>query len=264
MSESGPVFLSVSKVSVRKAIAAVFLASITSLSVLAQSVGSVPYKSQEFSEADGIPVLVKHLPDWENRRASLAFSKSTGELRAAVGERPIVDLIDFIPGTEAATAQYDAGRLLIVEYASPQVSTETDDKLTAAIAASGDGKTFVRRIGNYNVILFDAPNATAANELIDQVKYEKQVQWLGKNPFSISAERAFVLTTTDIFMSTLMVIVGGVVFSIMGGLLVGFVFFSFRDRRRANMGKFSDAGGMTRLNLDGFTPDITPERLLGD
>jgi hypothetical protein len=30
------------------------------------------------------------------------------------------------------------------------------------------------------------------------------------------------------------------------------------------MPTFTDAGGMTRLNLDGFTPDIIPDRLLKD
>jgi hypothetical protein len=30
------------------------------------------------------------------------------------------------------------------------------------------------------------------------------------------------------------------------------------------MHTYTDAGGMTRLNLDGLTPDIAPDRLLND
>lgn len=244
--------------------AALLLACVFSIALTAQSNSSVPYKSQEVSESDGIPVLVKHLPDWESKRDSTAFVTNAPDLKKAVGERPIADLIEFTPGTEAVTAQYDAGRLLIVEFASPQISTETDEKINAAIAANDDGKTFNKRIGNYNVMVFDATGSWAANSLIDQVKYEKQVTWLGKNPFAISAERAFVITTSDIFLSTLLVIVGGLVSSILIGVIVGYIFFQLRERKRATMTTYTDAGGMTRLNLDGFTPEITPDRLLGE
>lgn len=248
----------------RNSFAALLLACAFSVTSLAQNNGSIPYKSQEISEIDGVPVLVKHLPDWEFRRDSTAFATSSADLKQALGDRPMVDLIDFTAGTEAVTAQYDAGRLLIVEFASPQISVETDEKINAAIASNGDGKTFNRRIGNYNVVVLDASGSSAANALIDQVKYEKQITWLGKNPFAISAERAFVMTTADIFLSTLMVIVGGIVASIFIGLFVGYFFFYYRDGKRSKMYAYTDAGGMTRLNLDGFTPDIAPDRLLGD
>jgi len=48
------------------------------------------------------------------------------------------------------------------------------------------------------------------------------------------------------------------------GIAVGYIFFYLRDGKRSNTYAYTDAGGMTRLNLDGFTPDIVPERLLGD
>src|SRR5262245_46806848 len=66
-------------------------------------------KSQEVSEVDGIPVLIKHLPDWENVRSQAAFTTNANDLRLAVGEKPVLDLIDFTGGTEAATASYPAG-----------------------------------------------------------------------------------------------------------------------------------------------------------
>ena len=223
------------------------------------------YKSQEVSEEDGIPVLIKHLPDWESRRDKVTFATNATELNAGLGDRPVLNLIDFTAGTEAVAAQYDAGKLLIVEYSSPQGSVDADAKFTEALERDPQsGSTAYRRIGNYNAFVFDAANISAANALLDQVKYEKQIQWLGDNPFILTPERAFILTTADIFFSTLLVIVMGIVLAILSGLVVGLVYFMLRGRRRAAMTAYTDAGGMTRLNLDGFTPDIVPERLLGD
>ena len=244
--------------------AALFLACIASLNVLGQTDRSIPYKSQEISEKDGVPVVMEHLPEWETVRKRAAFAKNGSELKRALGDRPIFDLVDFTAGTEAASAEYDVGKLLIIEYTSPQASVDADQKFKAFIADSGDTTIAYRRIGNYNVLILDAPDTPAAEALIDQVKYEKQVQWLGNNPFHISAERAFVLTTADIFFSTVLVILMGIGFSIIGGIVAGYTFFSLREYKRASMPTFSDSGGMTRLNLDGFTPDIVPKRFLGD
>jgi hypothetical protein len=153
---------------------------------------------------------------------------------------------------------------LVIEYSTPQASIDADDTLRSRLAGLNDALTVYRRIGNYNVFVFDAVDQTAANALLDQIKYEKTVQWLGKNPYIISAERAFVIGTADLFLSTLLVIVMGIGLAIVFGIISGYVFFSIREYRRASMPTFSDAGGMTRLNLDGFTPDIGPERLLKD
>ena len=232
------------------------------LSIAAQQAANNVHKSQEVSEVDGVPVLIKHLPDADNVRPQATFAKSVGELKAVLGDRPVLDQIEFVAGTEAVTASYPAGKLLIVEYTSPQQSVEADQKFTSTIG--DDPAMAYRRIGNYNVIVFDAVDKAAAEALIDQVKYEKQVQWLGNNPFRISAERAFVITTTDMFISTALIIVLGAVISIFGGLVAGLIYFQFRERQRSHMAAFSDAGGMTRLNLDGFTPDIMPDRLLGE
>ena len=241
-----------------RVIAALFLASFTNLAVSGQAVGSLSYKSQEVSEKDAIPVIIKHLPDWESVRDRTTFAKSVGELKSALGERLVLDLIDFSAGTEAATAPYDAGKLLIIEYSTPQGSIEADTQFSAKLAAVDDAATVYRRIGNYNAFVFDPISPTAANDLLDQVKYEKTVQWLGKNPYIISPERTFVLTTADIFLSTFLVIVMGLGTAIFIGIISGYVFFSIREYKRAGMPTFSDAGGMTRLNLDGFTPDVTP------
>jgi hypothetical protein len=247
------------KMYLTKAFTAFFLLVIFNLPFLGQAVGSIPYKSQEVSEIDGIPVLIKHLPAWETVRERTTFAKSAEELRSVLGERPVIDAIDFSAGTEAVTAPYDAGKLLIVEFTSPQGSVEADSTIKAILSDAGDRATVYRRIGNYNALVLDSVDEVAANALLDEVKYEKQVQWLGDNPFLITAERAFVLTTSDIFLSTALVIVFGFAGSILVGIVVGYIFFYFRDGKRSKLRTFSDAGGMTRLNLDGFTPAILPD-----
>jgi hypothetical protein len=236
------------------------------LGSFAQEPKAPAVKSLEISESEGVPVLVKHLPDWEIVRGSATFTNNTADLRNALGERPIFDLIDFAGGTEAVTAAYPQGKLLIIEYATPQSSVEMDAKTVQRLAEIGGTQNiFYRRIGNYNVFVFDAPDEAAADSLLDRVKYEKDVQWLGENPFMLRrAERAFIHTTSDIFIATVLIIVLGIGTAVLTGLIVGFIFFRFRDQRRAMTAAFSDAGGMTRLNLDELSAPIVSERLLKD
>ncbi|MFZ1701952.1 MAG: hypothetical protein WBO10_05040 [Pyrinomonadaceae bacterium] len=244
-----------------KLVVATLITAFAICEAVSQPAESAKYQSQEVSEIDGLPVLIKHLPDWENHRPQTTFATDIGQLKTALGERPILDLIDFSTGTEAVTAPYDVGKLLIIEYTSPQASIEADTNFLQFLADTGDATIAYRRIGNYNVLVFDVVDTDASSAFIDQVKYEKQVQWLGDNPFIISAERAFVLTTSDMFLSTAMVIVFGMGGSILVGIFAGYIFFTFRDGKRSKLGTFSDAGGMTRLNLDGFTPESRSQLL---
>ncbi len=218
------------------------------------SVGAVAQNAprpQEISDGDGLPVLVKHLPDWPQKHPGSVFAADPAPLKTELGERPVIDLIDFRGGTEAVTASYPEGRLLIVEYSNPQLSSEADSKFLAYFAAAPESSTVYRRIGNYNVFVFDAPDQAAANSLLDQIKYQKTVQWLGEDPYlSEKLERYFVVTTRDIFISTVLWIIGGIFTSVLAGVLIGFVFYRIREQRRRDWKAFSDAGGLTRLNLD--------------
>lgn len=227
----------------------------------AQSGTDAPIKSREVSDVDGIPVLIKHLPDWENARNRATYILNRSELQNALGNRPGLDLIEFESGTEAVTAPYDSGKLLLVEFSTPQASVDADAKIQQRLAeTAGNPPIFYRRIGNYNVFFFDSADEASANALFDQIKYEKNVQWLGEDPFYYErAERSKVRTLSEVFIATVLWIVGGLALSVLIGLGVGYIYFRWREQQRAVMKEFSDAGGMTRLNLDGFTP--SPERL---
>ena len=223
------------------------------------------FKSQEVSDEDGIPVLIKNLPDWENARKSATHTNNVNDLRAALGERSVFELIDFRGGTEAVAAPYPAGKLLIIEYTNPQSSIEADNLFKQRLAEQpGATPTVYRRIGNYNAFVFDATDEAAANELLNQVKYDKTVQWLGEDPFyQKKADRFFAIRAADIFLSTALLIVGGVVGAILTGIGVGLLFFRSRQQERASMTAFSDAGGMTRLNLDELAESPAAKGLLG-
>ncbi len=125
------------RMAARGIVAAIFMIAAVGLS--AQPANTPVYNSQEVSEIDGIPVLIKHLPDWENVRATTVFARSTDELKAALGERAVLNAIDWAPGTEAVTAHYSVGRLLIVEYSSPQGSIDADTRFAEALKGDAVG-----------------------------------------------------------------------------------------------------------------------------
>ncbi|MGQ0541685.1 MAG: hypothetical protein ACT4O9_07535 [Blastocatellia bacterium] len=232
-----------------------------SLSLAAQQPLNSEYKSQEISEIDGVPVLLKHLPDWERVRGAAVFTNRTSDLKAALGDRAVLDLIDFSGGTEAVTAPYEAGSLLIVEYTNPQGSAFADQRFLAKLAENpSTPPTVYRRIGNYNAFVFDAADEAAANALLEQIKYQKTVQWLGEDPYlARKLERYLALSASDIVVTTALFIVSVLAFALGFGLLAGFIYYRFRDQRRANQTAFSDAGGMIRLNLDELSEPLRLE-----
>jgi hypothetical protein len=223
------------------------------LSVLAQ-VGAP--KSQEVSDSDGQPVLLKHLPEYETVRANAVFSTDGTTIKQTVNS-PVLDAIEFPVGTEAVSAEYPAGRLVIIEYTNPQASVQADSKIQQFLASQPQPSIAYRRIGNYNAFVFGVSDGSAAVELLDQVKYEKSIQWLGEDPYLLKRiERYMITTSRDIMISTVLVIVGGLATSVVIGIFAGFIFFRVRDQKRESRTAFSDAGGLTRLNLDGLSEEL--------
>ena len=52
--------------------------------------------------------------------------------------------------------------------------------------------------------MFDAPDEQTAKQLIDQVKYEQVVQWLGENPnIYKEAEKRYINTTLGVLVAVL-------------------------------------------------------------
>ena len=218
-----------------------------------------------------IPVLVKHLPNWESVRQRIVYAVEPNTLRGALRNQRVLEAVDFEGGAEAVVANYDSATLVIIEFNTARIAGDNDwnirtkiNELRSPNQAVAPMPSAYRRVGNYSVFVFDAPSEQAANQLIDQVKYQQVVQWLGENPYLYeNAQREFVETTLGVFVAVVkgsglaLVACFGI-----GGFFGALLFVRRRAQQRAVEG-YSDAGGMVRLNLDEITPQADPGRLLG-
>ena len=240
----------------------------------------------QLSAGEGeIPVLVKHLPQWETTSKSSVYSVTLNDLKEGItalqsqraelknqnkvadnaNDETVLDVLNFDGGTEAVAANYGQAQLVIVEFTTPQFSVENDSRVWTKIAElKAQGKSVpnaYRRVGNYSVFVFDAADEKTANALVEQVKYEQVVQWLGDDPhLADRLQKYFTQTSAGVLVAVLKssglslilcLAIGGVI----GALL-------FRHRRAQRSAAFSDAGGSIRLNLDELTGPASGQRLL--
>ena len=207
------------------------------------------------AESD-VPVLVKHLPDWPAAATRAVYVVSLKGLEGLVPNQTSLDVANFDGGTEAVTANYGQSQLVIVEFTTPQFASDNDRRITAKIQelknAGQSVPTAYRRVGNYSVFVFNAPDEKTANALIDQVKYEQVVQWLGDDPHLYERVQRYVLQKTGGVVIAVLESSGLSVLLCLGvGGLFGALLFRRRRRARQRHGEaYSDAGGMVRLNLD--------------
>lgn len=215
-----------------------------------------------------IPVLIKHLPNWERVLDNVLYAVDKDGLNRALGNQPVLEALSFHGGAEAAVADYNGAKMVLVEFNTPQIATDNDQRVLAKLQElRSQGQplpTAYRRVGNYAVFVFGATSQEAADQLIDQVKYQQMVQWLGENPYRYDkAVREFADTTLGVFVNVVkasgLVILGSLA---VGGLL-GALLFSRRRAQQQAQEAYSDAGGMLRLNLDEITPTRNSARLLG-
>ena len=223
------------------------------------------------SGENDIPVLVKHLPNWETVQPRVAYVVSLQALKNLLPQQRALDVISFEGGAEAAIANYDAGKVLIIEFNTARIASDNDWNISTKInelRSAGESANALpsayRRVGNYSVFVFGAPSEQVANELIDQVKYQQVVQWLGNDPYAYErATREFTETTLGVFVSVVKASGLALVTCLAVGGFLGALLFSRRRTRTRNVEAYSDAGGMLRLNLDEMTPETDPARLIG-
>jgi muconolactone delta-isomerase len=216
---------------------------------------------------DDVPVLVKHLPDWESAQRQILYAINPTTLKYAVSNQPILDAVSFEGGAEAAVASYDVQKLVVVEFNTASLATDNNQRISAKIQdlqSQGQPVPAYRRVGNYAVFVFNAPSQEAANQLIDQVKYQQVVQWLGENPFSYEkATREFTETTLGVFVSVVKASGLALVTCLGVGGLFGTLLFRVRRSQQRAREAYADSDAMLRLNLDELTPESDRRRLLG-
>jgi hypothetical protein len=246
---------------------------VTALEPAAQNPGNVTALARlisdrlEKGEAD-IPVLVKHLPQWEDAQGRVVYLAGFRSLRAVLPDQPILDAVTSEGDADAVATNYGPAQFLIVEYNTPQLAGDNDRAILAKI---GEMRTqgqpvpsAYRRVGNYSVFVFKATDELAAKGLIDQVEYEQVVQWLGNNPYMLEkAQREYYETTAGVLVAVVKASGLSLILCLAAGGFLGALLFSRRRAQQRDAEAFSDAGGMLRLNIDEITPQTDPAKLVG-
>jgi hypothetical protein len=217
-------------------------------------------------KGDGeIPVLIKHLPNPDEAQKNAVFLNNFNTLTSLAPQQPVLTAIQADGNADAAFANVGSSKVLLVEFNTPQLATDNDQRILTRIHElwnSGQpAPTAYRRVGNYSVLVFDAPDAQIANQLIDQVKYEQVVSWLGDNPNILrDAQERYVNTTLGVLVAVLKAS-GYAALACLGiGGLIGGLLFTYRRGQQKAVTAYSDAGGMLRLNLDEMTGDLSKPR----
>jgi len=221
----------------------------------------------EKGEAD-IPVLVKHLPRWEEAQGRVVYLAGFASLRAVLPDQPILDIVSSEGDADAVSANYGPTQFIIVEFNTPQLAGDNDRTIVAKIEELRTQGQMVpsayRRVGNYSVFVFSAADEQAAKELIDQVEYEQVVLWLGNNPYMLEkAQREYYETTAGVLVAVVKASGLSLLLCLAAGGFLGALLFSRRRAQQRHAEAFSDAGGMLRLNIDGINHQTDPAKLVG-
>jgi hypothetical protein len=216
-----------------------------------------------------IPALVKHLPSPDQSQKKAIFLTRFTALQTLVPNHTVLSAVETEGNADAAFVVTESGKILIVEYNTPQLAKENDERIVTKIQdlwkQGLPAPSAYKRVGNYSVFVFDSPDEATAKNLISQVKYEQVVQWLGENPYIFKeAEKRYVETTLGVFIAVVKASGYALVGCLALGGLIGALLFSRRRAQQKNQEAFSDAGGMLRLNIDDLSsPQTDPARLLG-
>jgi hypothetical protein len=130
-----------------------------------------------------LPALPAYLPEEDVLPQSQKFLIGPAAF-GRLEERVPASVIGFEAGAEALLAEYSIGRskarLLLISYPTPQFATS---KLRAlrdlpAVRRGEDaGNMAVRRTGSLIAFVLDAPELTAAEQLLGRVRYDTNVTW---------------------------------------------------------------------------------------
>jgi hypothetical protein len=227
----------------------------TNLTALAQAL------SDTIDKGEGeIPVLIKHLPNPDEAQKNAVYLNSFTTLTSLAPQQPVLTAVNGDGNADAAFATIGSSKILLVEFNTPQLAAENDQRIVARIHELWNqgqpAPAAYRRVGNYSVFVFDAPNEQAAKQLIDQVHYEQVVSWLGNNPNILrQAEERYIDTTLGVLVSVLKASGYALVGCLGFGGLIGAALFTYRRSQQKQVTAYSDAGGMLRLNLDELTAD---------
>ncbi|MBX7219546.1 MAG: hypothetical protein K1Y36_06345 [Blastocatellia bacterium] len=219
-------------------------------------------------EEPKIPFVVRHLPldRMDPTTLHCAFGTIGAGIQAApynYSEFPLTDgaqlaWADYIPGSAFA-------RLAMCEYPTPQASIEAFKQVEAnwnQLPPQERSARLVKRVGNFVVQAYGVTSPARTSEIIEGVKYDYVVQWLGPRPLRSGLDQTTEIRKTGAMLVSIfqLIMMGGVVMGIVG-MAAGFGYFYWR-RQSSRATAFSDAGGMMRLNLNDNFVLPAPVKLL--
>ncbi len=190
--------------------------------------------SQTLDKGEGdIPVLIKHLPNPEQAQKNAIFLSSFVDLNQLGLNQPVLSAIESGGNADAVLATFGPSKLLLVEFNTPQLAVDNDKKIIARIQElwklGQPAPTAYRRVGNYSVFVFDAPDEATAKRLIDEVKYEQIVQWLGENPnIYKEAQKQYINTTLGVLVAVVKASGYALVGCLGLGALIGGLLFTYQ------------------------------------
>lgn len=229
-----------------------------------------------------LPLLPTYLPEQNKLQASEIYIVGPEAITKIPALSNLKEAIDFTGGTHAATADYSNGggrmSVILIEFQSPQFATDGLAKIQQhfnLLSPEEQKRRLLRRVGNYAVEAVNVIDQKAAEELIGQIKYMARVYWEGKGmasvplqfrpPDPVSLQEA--VQTGQFIVAAFYWIGILVVGAVLTGVLTGGAFFYWRRAQRRQFGGediFTDAGGMTRLNLDDYLlQPSSSQKLLG-
>ncbi len=184
--------------------------------------------------------------------------------------------MSFTGGTEAVITDYANGSgkmsVMLAEFQTPQFAADGLASFENLIKSLPDKEqVLVKRIGNYVVVADHVQDRAAAENLIGQIKYRKEIYWEGKKYSNIPLEyRAPDRTglkeaaqAATVILRAFYWIGISLLSSVIIGIVAGSGFFYWRRYQRRKLGiddLFSDAGGTIRLNLDEFLLEANTEK----
>ena len=214
-----------------------------------------------------VPILVKHLPQWERAQTDVLYLAGFKSLADTVPNQRVLEAITSEGDADAVLTSYGSAQFLLVEFNTPQLAGDNDRAITAKLnELRQQGQpvpTSYRKVGNYSVFVFNAASEGEAQSLIDQIEYAQMVTWLGNNPYLLEqAQRDYYETTAGVLVSVVQASGLSLLACLGIGGLIGAVLFNRRRAQQRAAEAYSDAGGMLRLNLDDITPQADPAKLL--
>ena len=209
--------------------------------------------------------LLAELPAASQVEGSARYVPSFESLRRL---RP--DLVEDVyrfgaGGADAAVADYvqpgaEPFRLVLVDYQTPQLAADAERSLIAyfeALPPEIRERRILRREGNYMLEATGVTDRAAAQQVLGGVKYSFAIKMLrGENPFDGLNLNTETYKAAMIFINSFKFVGLGFLGAMMCGLVIGTIVFRRRKLAAANM--FSDAGGMTHLDIRGIAKKLPP------